>query len=142
MKKKLIVTCLVALAVTTIGVGQRRGWIHRDHELCGASASLGIPAQATLEAWLASAVLGYNVANDPDLPASGGEVFRNVNDGISNWPGFPGFGANVTNLQIPVAGFQYLVLHWGGPDAPCNTNQSCAALTTIRPSTIGAWTRA
>jgi hypothetical protein len=127
MTRKILIACSIALAASTFGVGKAEaGFI----ELTSYAAPLQPTntGEATLEAWLASAVTGYNAINNPDLPASTGEVFRNVNDNTSNWPGFPAFGVDVTNLQIPVAGFEYLVLHWGGPDAPCNTNQGCAAL--------------
>ena len=127
MTKKIIITCLVALAASALGASKvEAGFI----ELTSYAVPLqpGNTGQATIEAWLASGVSGYNALNNPDLPPPGAEVFRNVNDGTSNWPGFPAFGTNVTSLQIPVAGFQYLVLHWGGPDAPCSTNQSCASL--------------
>ena len=127
MNKKLMTVFLLVFAASAIPVlTAEAGFI----ELTSYATPLqpGSVGEATIEAWLASAVSGYNAGHSPDLPAPGSEIFRNVNDGISNWPGFPGFGTNVTNLQIPVAGFQYLVLHWGGPSAPCNTNQSCAAL--------------
>ncbi len=75
------------------------------------------PANAgdsTVGTWL------YNVANAAGSPYNvgiasiGSSPDLKVNQGDTAPAGFPSFGANVLNLTLPVSGYEYLVLHWGG----------------------------
>ncbi len=83
----------------------------------GVSPQPANQGQATIEAWLAAGVTAYNVANNPDLPAPGSEVFR-VNTGDAAPAGFPTFGANSLSVTIPTGFYDYVVLHWGGRESP------------------------
>lgn len=59
----------------------------------------------TVRDWLQALVDKYNAVNDPDLPA------------VQNPPPAVDYTApsGITTVVIPVAGYTYLTIHWGGP---------------------------
>ena len=124
MRPRIVLALALATALATAGVGKAEASFI-DLTNYPTRSQPGNSGQVTLEAWLLDAVMDYNAANNPDLPASGLEVFRNINNNSDSSPSqsFPAFGANVVSLNIPVAGYQYLVLHWGGPDSPCQAGR-------------------
>lgn len=69
----------------------------------------------TVQAWLQSLITAYNAVNEPDLPA------------LSATPAvdFSASG-NITELTINVLGYQYLTVHWGGPQKNPNNDHTQA----------------
>lgn len=63
---------------------------------------------------ISAAITAWNAANDPDLPTGG----------IGLTPDFKAdnsvFGNNVLSITLDVTGFNYIFLHWGGPDDDAN----------------------
>jgi hypothetical protein len=127
MRARFVFTLVLAVGLAAFGATKAEaGFI--DLTNYPAMAQPTDSGKGTLEAWLLGLVNNYNANFDPDLPAPGLEEFRNINDGVDHSPGgdFPAFGLNVVTLNIPVGGYEYLVLHWGGPAAPCGTHEKCA----------------
>jgi hypothetical protein len=57
----------------------------------------------TIRSWLQALVDEYNAVNDPDLPA------------VQNGPAVDYTApSGITTVVIPVAGYTYLTIHWGG----------------------------
>jgi hypothetical protein len=57
----------------------------------------------TIRSWLQALVDEYNADNDPDLPA------------VQNGPAVDYKApSGITTVVIPVAGYTYLTIHWGG----------------------------
>jgi hypothetical protein len=66
-------------------------------------------------------IAAWNAANDPDLPTAGigatPDVKLNSGDAVS---GFPSFGANTLSITLPMGDYNYVFLHWGGPNDDVN----------------------
>jgi hypothetical protein len=58
----------------------------------------------TVKNWLQALINAYNAVNDPDLPA------------VQNAPAvsYEETQSKITKVEIPVAGYTYLTIHWGG----------------------------
>lgn len=67
---------------------------------------------------IGEAITAYNLAHTPDLPTTGIGSVPNVkvNTGDSAPSPFPTFAANTLSITITGGYYNYLFLHWGGPD--------------------------
>lgn len=64
-----------------------------------------------------SAIETWNLSNDPDLPTYGIGAIPDVKvDQEEHVTGFPSFDENTLSLTLPMGDYNYLFLHWGGPD--------------------------
>jgi hypothetical protein len=68
----------------------------------------------TIEAWLDSLIANYNTAH-ADLPDPGLRLFRVNSDDATSPAGFPTFSGG-TSITLPEGEFDYLTLHWLGPN--------------------------
>jgi hypothetical protein len=80
---------------------------------------------ATLTTWATNAIATYNANNYPGapLPALGTLQFQITPSGPANgsppagWPtSFP--ASTTTSITLPLGGFQYIILSWGGSTLP------------------------
>lgn len=67
---------------------------------------------------ITDAITSWNASHNPDLPTYGigatPDVKLNQGDSVS---GFPSFAANTLSITLPMGDYNYVFLHWGGPDA-------------------------
>jgi hypothetical protein len=71
----------------------------------------------SIDTWAHNTILAYNAAKDPDVPnPTLISAFRN-NTGQNNGPaGTTTFVEDTKSLNILITGYEYLALHWGGPN--------------------------
>lgn len=70
-----------------------------------------------VQSGIQNAITAWNAANDPDLPTTGigstPDVKLNQGDVVS---GFPTFGGDTLAIELPAGTYNYVFLHWGGPN--------------------------
>lgn len=80
--------------------------------IAGNPPNQGVPA---VYGWLHDLIHAYNAANQPDLPALA--TAPSVDSSASG---------NITEMTITVRGYQYLTVHWGGPQKNPNNDHTQA----------------
>jgi len=98
-----VAAALLAASATTHAVPIRLDtapYISPDTAVPGNPANQG---EGTVRDWLQALINAYNAVNDPDLPA------------VQNGPAVDYTApSGITTVVIPVAGYTYLTIHWGG----------------------------
>lgn len=70
-----------------------------------------------VQSGIRSALELWNLSNDPDLPTYGIGATPDVKvEQEDRVTGFPSFAENTLSLTLPMGDYNYVFLHWGGPD--------------------------
>lgn len=72
--------------------------------------------------WLNSSITIYNESNNSDLPIASAALvnFKNNQGDNNGTSGYPTFGEDITSITIPIGGYNYVALHWGGSNKKSN----------------------
>jgi len=70
-----------------------------------------------VQSGIQSAITAWNATHDPDLPSTGigatSDIKLNQAEVVA---GFPTFGTGTLQISLPMGEYNYLFLHWGGPN--------------------------
>jgi hypothetical protein len=104
-------------------------YIQPNTTVPGNPSNQGVP---TVQAWLQALVNEYNLLNDPDLPAVDATPAQDVTT-----PSGP------LSLTISVLGYNYLTVHWGGPQDDSNDHSQAwylgGSLASFTMTAPGQW---
>lgn len=72
---------------------------------------------ANVQSGIKSALDAWNLTHDPDLPTYDIGAQPNVKQNQGDTAtGFPSFGEDRLSLMLPMGDYNYVFLHWGGPN--------------------------
>lgn len=71
-----------------------------------------------VQSGIQSALASWNLSQDPDLPTYGIGATPDIKvEQEDHVRGFPSFDDDTLSLTLPMGDYNYVFLHWGGPDA-------------------------